>query len=145
MAVLRGFIAGRDSCPLQLAIFAELVSPAMVPQPDGSNCKVMPNMYRSILGQFLGPGGDRIMLRVVAVNSYYFHLIVPLKKLPQVDFDSAVNQFADKRKGVVRLSPGLSKVTIHTSPQDGIRSIIPQLRAYREQYSKFFAKKRSSQ
>ena len=145
LALLRGFIAGRDSCPMQLAIFAELVSPTMVPQSDGSICKVMPNMYRSILGQFLGPGGDRILLRVVAVNSYYFHLIVPLKKLSQVDFDSAVNQFAEKLKGVVRLSPGLAEVTIYTSPQDGIRSMIPQLRAYREQYRKFFAKKRSFQ
>jgi hypothetical protein len=130
---------------MQLAIFAELVSPTMVPQSDGSICKVMPNMYRSIRSQFLGPGGDRILLRVVAVNSYYFHLIVPLKKLSQVDFDSAVNQFAKKLKGVVRLSPGLAEVTIYTSPQDGIRSMIPQLRAYREQYRKFFAKKRSSQ
>ena len=84
------------------------------------------------------------MLRVVAVNSYYFHLIVPLKKLPQINFDSAVNQFAEKLKGVVRLSPGLAKVTIRTSPQDGIRNIIPQLRAYQEQYRKFFSKKRSS-
>jgi hypothetical protein len=145
LAVLRGFIAGRDSCPMELAIFVELVSPTMVPQSDGRICKVMPNMYRSALGQFLGPGGDRILLRVVAVNSYYFHLIVPLKKLPQADFDSAVNQFAEKLKGAVRLSPRLGEVTIHTSPQDGIRSIIPQLRAYREQYRKFFAKKRSSQ
>jgi hypothetical protein len=130
---------------MQLAIFAELISPTMVPQSDGSICKVMPNMYRSILGQFRGPGGDRILLRVVAVNSYYFHLIVPIKKLSQVDFDSSVNQFAEKLKGVVRLSPGLTEVTIYTSPQDGIRSMIPQLRAYREQYRKFFAKKRSSQ
>ena len=145
LAVLRGFIAGRDSCPMQLAIFAELVSPTMVPQSDGSICKVMPNMYRSILGQFLGPGGDRILLRVVAVNSYHFHLIVPLENLPQADFDSAVNQFSKYLKGIVRLSPGLADVTIHTSPQDGIRSMVPQLMAYREQYRKFFAKKRSSQ
>jgi hypothetical protein len=130
---------------MQLAIFAELVSPTMVPQSDGSICKVMPNMYRSALGKFLDPSGDRILLRIVAVNSYYFHLIVPLKKIPQADFDSTVNQFADKFKGGVRLSPGVAKVTIHTSPQDGIRSIIPQLKAYQEQYGRFFAKKRSSQ
>jgi hypothetical protein len=130
---------------MQLVIFAELTSPTMVPQSDGSICKVMPNMYRSILGQFLSPGGDRILLRVVAVNSYYFHLIVPLKDLPQADFDSAVNQFSEKLKGIVRLSPGLGEVTIHTSPQDGIRSMIPQMRKHREQYRKFFAKKRSSQ
>ena len=130
---------------MQLAIFVELVSPAMVPQSDGSICKVMPNMYRSALGQFLGLGGDRTLLRVVAVNSYYFHLIMPLKNLPQADFDSAANQFSENLKGVVLLSPGLAGVTIHTSPQDGIRSMIPQLRAYQEQYRKFFAKKKSSQ
>lgn len=140
--MLRGFIAGRDPCPMQLAIFAELVSPTMVPQLDGSICKVMPNMYRSALGKYLGPGADRILLRVVAVNSNYFHLIVPLKMLSYVDFEEVVNQFAERLKGVVRLSPELGQVTIRTSPQDGVRSMIPQLKAYRDQYSKFFAKKR---
>lgn len=140
--MLRGFIAGRDPCPMQLAIFAELVSLTMVPQPDGGICKVMPNMYRSALGKYLGPSGNRILLRVVAVNSYYFHLIVPLEMLSDVDFDEVVNQFAERLRGVVRLSPGLGGVTIRTSPQDGIRSMIPQLKAYRDQYSKFFAKKR---
>jgi hypothetical protein len=130
---------------MQLAIFVELVSPAMVPQPDGSICKVMPNMYRSALGQFLGPGGDLILLRMVSVNSYYFHLIVPLATLTQGEFESVVTKFAENISGVVRLSPGLTEVTIYTSPQDGIRSMVPQLRTYREQYSQFFAKKRSSQ
>ena len=73
---LREFIVGLDPYPTQLAIFAELVSPTMVLQSNGSICKVMPNMYRSALGQYLGPGGDRILLRMVSVNSYYFHLIV---------------------------------------------------------------------
>ena len=142
--MLRWFIAGRDSCPMQLAIFAELVSPTMVPQSDGSICKVMPNMYRSILGRFLGPGGDRILLRVVSVNSYYFHLIVPLSRLAQGEFESVATKFAENIRGVVRLSPGLKEVTIYTSPQDGIRSMIPELRTYREQYRQFFARKRSS-
>jgi len=145
LGAIRGFVLGRESSPGKLAIFAELVSPTMVPQPDGSICKVMPNMYRSALGRYLGPGGDRIFLRVVAVNSYYFHLIVPLKVLPQVEFDEVVNQFNERLKGAVRLSPSLEEVTIHTSPQDGIRSMIPQLKAYREQYRKFLEKKRSSQ
>jgi hypothetical protein len=130
---------------MQLAIFAEIVSPSMVPQSDGSICKVMPNMYRSILGRFLGPGGDRILLRMVSVNSYYFHLIVPLARLTQEEFESVVTKFAENIRGVVRLSPGVTEVTIHTSPQDGIRSMIPQLRAHQEQYRQFFAKKRSSQ
>src|SRR5580765_8373384 len=145
LAALQGFITGRDSCPMQLAIFAEIVSPSMVPQSDGSICKVMPNMYRSILGRFLGPGGDRILLRMVSVNSYYFHLIVPLATLTQEEFESVVTKFAENIRGVVRLSPDLTEVTIHTSPQDGIRSMVPQLRTYREQYRQFFAKKRSSQ
>ena len=81
---------------MQLAIFAELVSPTMIPQSNGSICKVMPNMYRSALGKYLGPGGDRILLRVVTVNSYYLHLIVPVKMLPKVDFDKVVYQFSER-------------------------------------------------
>lgn len=145
LAALQEYIAGRDSCPMPLAIFTEIVSPSMVPQSDGSICKVMPNMYRSILGRFLGPGGDRILLRMVSVNSYYFHLIVPLARLTQEEFELVVTKFAENIRGVVRLSPGLTEVTIHTSPQDGIRSMIPQLSTYREQYRQFFAKKRPSQ
>lgn len=143
LAALRGFILGLELCPARLAIFTELVSPRMVRQRDGSICKVMPNMYRSMRGLFVGAGGDRILLRVIAVNSFYFHLIVPLEMLSQTDFDEVVNQFSEKIKGAVKLSPGIGAVTIHTSPQDGIRSMIPQLEAYREQYRQFFAKKRS--
>lgn len=129
---------------MQLAIFAELVSPTMVLQSNGNICKVMPNMYRSAISKYLGPGGDRILLRLVSVNSYYFHLIVPLKKLPSADFDEIVFQFSETLKGVVRLSPEIGEVTIHTSPQDGIRSMVPQLKAHRDQYSKFFANKKRS-
>jgi hypothetical protein len=138
---LRGFITGSDPRPTQLAIFVELVSPTMAPQSDGSICKVMPNMYRSCLGKYLGPGGDRILLRVVAINSYYFHLLVPLKKLLQPDFDEVANQFCQKLKGSVRLHPDVDEVAVHTSPQDGVRSMIPQLSAYQEQYRRFFEKK----
>ena len=134
LMALRGFISGSDPRPTQLAIFIELVSPTMAPQSDGSICKVMPNMYRSCLGKYLGTGGDSILLRLVAINSYYFHLLVPLKKLLQRDFDEVANQFCQKLKGSVRLHPDVNEVAVHTSPQDGIRSMIPQLRAYREQY-----------
>jgi len=142
LASLRGFVLGHEPCPARLAIFAELVSPTMVPQPDGSICKIMPNMYRSMLSRFPWAGGDRILLRMIAVNSFYFHLLIPLEMLSQTHFEEMVSQFPQRREGVVRLSPGIGEVAIHTSPQDGIRSILPQLGAYREQYRQFFAKKR---
>lgn len=142
LAALKGFILGSEPCPAQFTMFVELVSPTLVPQVDGSICKVMPNMYRSVLGRFLKPGGDLVLLRVVAVNSFYFHLIVPLERLTQSEFDSVAAAFSENIIGVEQLSPRFSRVTIHTSPQDGIRSVIPQLRAYREQYRQFFAKKR---
>lgn len=142
LAALREFVIGRDSRPMQLALFAELVSPTMVPQADGSIRKVMPNMYRSAVGRFLGPGGNRILPRMVAVNSYYFHIIVPLNKMSRTEFESTVDQFAGALKGVVRLSPGEESVTIHTSPRDGIRSIIPQINAYRTEYKEFFLRKK---
>ena len=141
LMALRGYITGSDPCPTQLAIFVELVSPTMAPQSDGSICKVMPNMYRSGLGMYAGPGGDRILLRMVAINSYFFHLLVPLEKLLQLDFDEMTDQFCQRLKGSVRLHPDTNEVTVNTSPQDGIRSMIPQLRAYREQYRRFFEKK----
>lgn len=141
LLALRGYITGRDPRPAQLAVFVELVSPTMAPQSDGSMCKVMPNMYRSCLGMYAGPGGDRILLRVVAINSYYFHLLVPLQKRLQPDFDEITIQFGQRLKGSVRLHPDVNEVTVHTSPQDGIRSMIPQLRAYREHYRRFFEKK----
>lgn len=141
LMALRGYITGSDPCPTQLAIFVELVSPTMIPQSDGSICKVMPNMYRSCLGMYTGPGGDHILLRLVAVNSYFFHLLVPMEKLLQLDFDEVADQFCQRLIGSVRLQPDMNEVAVDTSPQDGIRSMIPQLRAYREQYRNFFDKK----
>ena len=145
LAALREFIIGRDSRPMQLAIFAEIVSPTMVPQSDGSMLKVMPEMYRSALGGFLTPGFERILLRIVAVNSYYFHVMVPLEGLIHAEFEEVADQFCKNVKGAVRLPHSLKEITIRTSPQDGVRSIIPQLSAYHDQYCKFFAKKRPSQ
>lgn len=89
---------------------------------------------------YAGPGGDRILLRMVAINSYFFHLLVPLEKLLQLDFDEVTDQFCQRLKGSVRLHPDTNEVAVNTSPQDGIRSMIPQLRAYQEQYRRFFEK-----
>ena len=130
---------------MQLAIFAEIVSPTMAPQSDGSSLKIMPQMYRSALSRFLGPGGDRILLGTVAVNSYCFHLMVSIEVLTQGEFEAVADQLCKDVKRAVRLDHSLREITIHTSPQDGIRSIVPQLGMYRDQYRKFFDKNNTSQ
>ena len=117
----------------------------MAPQSDGSSLKIMPQMYRSALSRFLGPGGDRILLGTVAVNSYCFHLMVSIEVLTQGEFEAVADQLCKDVKRAVRLDHSLREITIHTSPQDGIRSIVPQLGMYRDQYRKFFDKNNTSQ
>jgi len=134
----RKYVIGAEPRPAQLAVFVELVAPTFLDDGSGGKKKVFPQMYRSAVTKLLTPNGGRIMTRIVAVNSFYFHLVLPREPMTLEDFEEAAGELATLTKGVVRLLPGTSEVTLKTSPQEGLRSFLPHLTAFQGQYAKFF-------
>ena len=142
LARVRKYILGLDPRPKQLAIYLEVVSPSVVtPKGKSKPEKVFPAMYRSAVTQLLTEGAEHVLTRVVAVNSFYFHLMLPKDNLSNKQFGVVAEALERLIDGTVRLKPGQSSATIRSSPQDGLRSIAPHIRANADQYRQFFAKR----
>lgn len=145
LARLRAAILGKESWPDDVALFAELVSPTKVPdslQPLGYRIVLPKDFYRSAITELLLPAAQSVHTRVVAVNSFYFHLVLPVADLPNPDFEEVTSRFPDLVQGAVRLQPSKNEVVLESSPQDGISSIAPHVQAHSEQYKSFFAKRK---
>jgi hypothetical protein len=144
LASVRAYILGLSETPSRLALFLEIVSPSLVASPNeaGGTRKVMPtDLYRSALTKFLKSGGERVLTRLVAVNSFYFHLMLPGEEISDGDFESIAEDFRQSLNGAVRLLPNEDKAIVTSSPQDALRSLTPHLKANADQYRKYFAKK----
>jgi hypothetical protein len=145
LANVRRFIIGQEAPPHQLAIFIELLSPTILEDCRGpviTTRKVFPQMFRSALTEFSSPGGDDVLTRIVGVNSFFFHLVVPREPMLVTAFEEIVSAFGSSIQGLVRLEPLLGQVTVATSPQDGPGSFLPHLEAFRDQYGAYFARER---
>jgi hypothetical protein len=134
----RKYVIGVEGRAAQIAVFVEVVAPTFLDDGSGGKKKVFPEMYRSAVTKLLTPNGGRILTRIVAVNSFYFHLVLPLEHMTLEEFEAAAGELAAVTEGVVRLLPGTSEVTLKTSPQEGLRSFLPHLTAFQSQYAKFF-------
>jgi len=141
---VRPFILGRVDPPAQLAWFVEVVSPSIIVNMGDPvrRTKVLPQMYRAAISQYLKPGGERLLTRVVAVNSFYFHVLLPKEPMEDAAFEAIAADFGRSIEGLVRLGRAWPVVTLRTSPQDGLRSFMPHLQAYRDQYEQFFFRRR---
>lgn len=95
-------------------------------------------MYRSALGQLLTAHGNAVLARIVAVNSFFFHLLLLRDPVEPHLFELATNEFLAGAQGSVRLHPDTGMVHLRSSPQDSLSSMLPLLRAKRDQYRKFF-------
>jgi hypothetical protein len=145
LRVLTPYVLGSAPPARRFAIVAELVSPTTIAdpgQPAGSERTVLPQMYRSAITQFLYPGAEALLTRIVAVNSYYFHLMIAKEEMLEEAFESLVAAFIARIQGTVRLSRTTAAVSLASSPQDGLRSFAPHLEKNRSQYEQFFARKR---
>lgn len=136
----RSFILGLEGRPTQLAMFLELVSPSLIPDEAGGHKKLLPTMYRSAVTSLLTRAGQEVVTRIVAVNSFYFHLVLPRATTSATVFDEAVGDLGVLISGVVRLDPDVDEVVLRSSPQDGLRSIRPQLEAHAKQYREYFGR-----
>lgn len=142
---LRSYIKDGSPAPGQLAVFAELVSPTVVAEPtlpDGVRLQLPTNFYRSAITKLLTPNGDRVHARIVAVGSFYFHLLFPARSMADGEFEGAALELGAYVRGTVRLSAAESQMTLRSSPQDAISSIVPHIHQNEEAYRRFFNRRR---
>ena len=138
---LRGYILNGGMQPPGFAATAELVSPTYLENNSGPLpvvTEVRPTAYRSILGQLSTPHGDAALLRTVAVNSFYFHMLLKREEATPEDFTAAAIELPNTVKGVVPLSADGGSVTLRSSPQDGVSTLLPQYLSHRDQYRAFY-------
>jgi hypothetical protein len=143
---IRSYILRGAPVPTQLAVFAELVSPTLVADstfPSGKRLVLPSGFYRSAITQLLTPHGSLVRTRIVAVNSFYFHLVFPNGSLTDTQFEQAAAELGSYIAGVVRLTPTFEKVLLKSSPQDAISSAVPHIQKNRATYRDFFRRRKS--
>jgi hypothetical protein len=138
---LRDYILYGGNCPNGVALIAELVSPSYIEDNSGPFPiikEVLPTMYRSALAVLKTPNGKAVLARIVAVNSFFFHLLLSRNSLDFNPFELAKAEFLSKVKGTLCLNSNSESVNLQSSPQDSLRSILPLLVKNKNQYSRFF-------
>ncbi len=135
------YILHDGRCPPGVALIGEIVSPSFIKDQSGPMSvvkEVRPTMYRSALGQLQTPHGSAVLVRIVAVNSFFFHLLLAKEPEELHSFELAGNEFLSRIRGSVSLDPNSGVVHLRSSPQDSLSSMLPLLSAKRDQYRKFF-------
>lgn len=142
---IRKYILRGEPAPTKLALFAELVSPTLVvdsARPSGTRAVLPSGFYRSAITQLLTPHGSLVRTRIVAVNSFYFHLVFPNGSLTDTQFEEAAAELGSHIAGVVRLTPASADVLVKSSPQDAISSAVPHIQKNRDTYRDFFRRRK---
>lgn len=139
------YILHGNKRPTGIAVIGELVSPTVIADAkDAAHVKeISPPPYRSVLCQSLTPHGSAVLLRLIAVSSFYFHLLIIREPLKQAIFNRAVQEFLDYIPGTVLLKPMCKNIIMRTSPQDGLSSMLPLLVRKHKEYEEFFDRQQS--
>ena len=133
--------------PNGIAVIGELVSPTYIEDHSGpvSTIKeVLPTLYRSALGKLLTPHGFAVLVRVVAINSFFFHLLIARDPGDMISFAKAVHEFLERLQGTVLLPMNQNHMVLRTTARDSISSILPLMRAKRTEYEAFFKPQKRS-
>ena len=139
------FILDGGKAPEGVVLVAELVSPSYIrdgANPGSAPVEVRPTMYRSGRGLLQTRNGESVLVRIVAVGSFFFHIILARDRDNLVQFSSAVSEFLTGVTGATLVDPGKQSVVLRSSPQDSLSSMMPLLTAKKEQYGKFFESRR---
>jgi hypothetical protein len=142
------YILGRAGRPSKVAVVAELVKPAYVERsPSGLTIppkEVRPLAFRSARTRLETDYARGITTRLVAVNSFFFHLLLGQEALEVPEFARTVERFSTDVRGCVAVDPSVNRIVLRSSEQDGVTSHLPQFAAFRDQYRHFFDKQKSS-
>lgn len=146
LARLARYVLDGGRTPEGVALVAELVSPTYLPDrshPSAPPKKVLPTMYRSMRAELSTKHGANIAVRVVAVGSFFFHLLISRDPNDLETFQRAVDEFLSGLDGTVRLTAEATVAVLHSTRRDSLSSMIPLLAAKRIQYRKFFDGRRT--
>lgn len=137
---VRSYILTGQPRPAELALFLEIVSPSVVTDQLSGATRVVPpeNLYRSATTKLLTPHGERVRTRIVAINSFYFHLVLPAFPMTDAEFEEAASELGQYIQGVVRLLSSDSEVILTTSPQHALSSLAPHIQRHSATYKEFF-------
>ena len=124
------------------AVVAELVSPSRIRNADKTTTVIPPTMYRSALSKLQTPNGEASLLRLVAINSFFFHIVLRRKGASSVQFGLSVNELLENVAGTVLMDPGCKSIDLATSPQDSLSSMLPLLQAKHKEYGNYFRNKK---
>lgn len=139
------FIIGKESSPNGLIVLLEIVSSATVlaiNDKEITHKEIPPLAYRSALTKLLTPNGNKVLSRLVAVNSYYFYLFIPNQRLTDTEIKSIRKEALGTLRGAVCLN-GKRHVKIVMSRKDDIGTLIPQIISGLNQYKEFFSKEKT--
>lgn len=139
------FIIGKDPVPDGLMVLLEIVSPTTIFSIKDKEiiCKEIPPLaYRSALTKLMTPHGNKVLSRLVGVNSYYFHLFVPNQSLTTTEIMTIREEALRTLCGAVCLN-NAKQVKIGMSRRDGLGTLFPQIISEFDQYKEFFDQERT--
>ena len=140
---LKKYILEGTTCPSTFAIIAELVSPAyLVDNSSGITIvKEIPTIgYRSARAKLKTPHGHLILVRIVSINSFFFHLLIAKEK--NVNINLLVSEFLEYINGTVFIDPNSTSVILYSTHRTSLRSQLPLLLGKFNEFKKYFEKNR---
>jgi hypothetical protein len=139
------YILGESTSFNGLIILLELVGPneiIAIGEHDVIKEVVPPLGYRSALMKLTTPNGHKVLSRLVSVDAYYFHLLVPLRDLTADEINQIKDEALGTLDGAVHINDeGIVKVKV--CDRIWVNTIFPRIEAYRKDYKIFFETERN--
>ncbi len=138
------YILGESTSFDGLIILLELVGPnEIIARGEHDVIKeiIPPLGYRSALMKLMTPNGHKVLSRLVSVNAYYFHLLVPLQELNADEIEQIKDEALGSLEGAVHIN-NEGMVRIRVCDRIWVNTIFPRIEAYRKQYKLFFESER---
>jgi hypothetical protein len=138
---LTDYMLDGESRPFGFVIIGELVSPTFIAEKKGTKSvvkEIRPTMYRSMRGQLQTPHGSTVLTRIVAISSFFFHILIARDPKNEDVFNTAVHEFLSVIDGTELLNPVSTSITLRTTHRDSLSSMMPLLKLKHKEYKEFF-------
>lgn len=104
--------------------------------------KVVPPLgYRSALMKLITPNGHKVLWRLVSVNAFYFHLLIPLHNLTEDEINQIKEEALAALNGSVYINDkGIARIKV--CDRVWVNTVYHGIASYRDQYKTFFETER---